>query len=77
MHIDKASTEFESHKDKECPFIHSLVSGCHCTEMKSTRIEDAIYYCGANYRKCEIYKMIKTGGKDIKFPTDSVCMGKV
>lgn len=42
-----------------CPFINTLSPGCYCTEMKSTRVEEAIYYCGENYQKCRIYKKLK------------------
>lgn len=43
-----------------CPFIHTFSPSCYCTEMKSTRIEDAIYYCGGDYQKCNIYNNLKT-----------------
>lgn len=49
-----------------CPFIHSFSPGCYCTDMKSVRVEEAIYYCGGNYRKCNIYKSLtKKAGSEI------------
>ena len=43
----------------QCPFIHDFLKDCHCTNMKSVKVEEAIYYCGANYNKCSIYKSLK------------------
>lgn len=56
---NKETIEFENYKGRKCPFINEILSACHCTDMKSVRIEEAIYYCGANYRKCDIYKGLK------------------
>lgn len=43
----------------QCPFINRILTDCHCSDMRSVKIEEAIYYCGANYDKCNIYKSLK------------------
>jgi len=75
--IYKELVSFEQHRGRFCPFIHKLLTDCHCSDMRSMKVEEAIYYCGANYGKCGIYKMLKTGGKDIQFLSDSVCREKI
>lgn len=58
-----------------CPLVHCFLPACYCTEMKSTRVEEAIYYCGANYSKCAIYKKLKKANK-LQFPFSDI-VGKV
>lgn len=43
-------------KKKPCPFIQEPYDDCLCANMLSQNIEAAIYYCGGNFKKCEIYK---------------------
>lgn len=55
----KELISLEQHKGRFCPFIHKLLKDCHSSDMRSVKIEEAIYYCGANYDKCNIYKSLK------------------
>lgn len=41
---------------RPCPFIQEPYDDCLCANMLSQNIEAAIFYCGGNFRKCEIYK---------------------
>ncbi len=41
---------------RACPFIQEPYDDCLCASMLSRNIEAAIYYCGGNFKKCEIYK---------------------
>jgi hypothetical protein len=45
-------------KLKFCPFINDNYEDCYCNDLKSQNIETVIYYCGQNYRLCNIYKLI-------------------
>ena len=46
-------------KQKKCPLLHLPLDDCYCSNINSLNAEAAIYYCGAHYEKCEIYKAHK------------------
>lgn len=48
-----------------CPFIDHLLTGCYSSSMVSITVEEAIYYCGTNYGKCERYQLLQARGEDI------------
>lgn len=60
---NKETIEFENYKGRKCPFINEILSACHCSDMRSTNIENAIYYCGANFIECPVYWKLKKDGK--------------
>ncbi len=39
-----------------CPFVKSPFDDCHVSSMNSASIGEAVYYCGGNFRECEIFK---------------------
>ena len=41
---------------KSCPFINQSFNECYCNSMSSLQAEEALYYCGKNYRECPIYE---------------------
>ncbi len=45
-------------RDSICPFVQNSHKGCHCVDMNSRKVNDAIYYCQENFKKCEIYKRL-------------------
>ncbi|MBI5640504.1 MAG: hypothetical protein HZA17_08775 [Nitrospirae bacterium] len=47
-----------------CPFIMKPFDGCYCTSTSSLYTEATIFYCGGNYKQCEIYgkKLKEMGG---------------
>ncbi len=55
-----------------CPFISNPCDECYCFRLTSSNINSLLYYCGKNFKQCDIYKRlnseIKTGiteqGKD-------------
>ena len=38
-----------------CPNIEKPFDNCYCTSTSSLYAEATIYYCGGNYKDCEIY----------------------
>lgn len=50
-----------------CPYIGRLLSRCYCADMASIKVEEAIYYCGANYGQCKTYQDIKAKDECISF----------
>jgi hypothetical protein len=38
-----------------CPYIQKPFEQCYCTSTSSLYAEATIYYCGGNYKDCEIY----------------------
>jgi len=46
----------EEKNGKFCPLIKECLEECYCTNMSSKTIEAAIYFCGSNYTKCNIYE---------------------
>ena len=38
-----------------CPNINKPFDNCYCTSTSSLYAEATIYYCGGNYKDCEIY----------------------
>jgi hypothetical protein len=38
-----------------CPNIHKPLDNCYCISTSSLYAEATIYYCGGNYKDCEIY----------------------
>jgi len=46
----------QSKKGRYCPFIGDPLRECFLIDMNSQNIEQAIYYCGGNFEKCEIYR---------------------
>lgn len=44
---------------RQCPFVQNPPSeDCYCVKLDSLSVEDALYYCGKNFEKCEIYGAI-------------------
>ena len=41
-----------------CPFVQNPHKDCHCVDMNSRKVNDAIYYCQKNFKKCKIYKRL-------------------
>jgi len=39
-----------------CPIIEEPFPECHCSEMTSVKISDAIYYCQEHYLECPIFR---------------------
>jgi hypothetical protein len=39
-----------------CPLIQNPLEECHCSSLDSLNTEAAIYYCGGNHHKCEIFQ---------------------
>ncbi len=39
-----------------CPFIGKPFESCYCASTSSLYTEATIYYCGGNFKKCEIYE---------------------
>jgi len=44
-----------SAQKKYCPFIRKSLRCCYCHKLSSQDTEAAIYYCAANYEKCQFY----------------------
>ncbi|WDN89363.1 hypothetical protein BuS5_02331 [Desulfosarcina sp. BuS5] len=44
--------------DRICPFIQNPHKDCHCVDMNSRKVNDVIYYCQKNFKKCKIYKRL-------------------
>ncbi len=38
-----------------CPNINKPFDKCYCISTSSLHAEATIYYCGGNYKDCEIY----------------------
>ncbi|MHB8880183.1 MAG: hypothetical protein ACYC69_01595 [Thermodesulfovibrionales bacterium] len=38
-----------------CPFVSRPFEKCYCTSTSSMVVEATIYFCGGNYKQCEIY----------------------
>ena len=38
-----------------CPHVHKPFDHCYCTSTSSLFAEATIYYCGGNYKECEIF----------------------
>jgi hypothetical protein len=44
-----------------CPFLEDAYRECYVANLTSGAIDKAIYYCGGEYGKCEIYgRLVKT-----------------
>lgn len=54
--------EKEEH-GKLCPFIENPHEDCYILSMDSLKVEAAVYYCGRNYKKCDIYQRLVKEGK--------------
>ena len=39
-----------------CPFVKAPFDECYISSMTSGSIGEAVYYCGGNFRECDIYK---------------------
>lgn len=54
--VVSAHKAFEQQLDGSiCPFVAAPSVECHCLNITSSKIKSVIYYCGANFKKCEIY----------------------
>jgi hypothetical protein len=42
--------------EKHCPFVDSPLRECFVVGIDSVSAEKAIYYCGRNFKECEIYR---------------------
>ena len=46
----------DNHEDSIlCPHIQKPFENCYCTSTSSLYAEATIYYCGGNYKDCEIF----------------------
>ena len=44
-----------------CPFLDDACGECYVADLTSGAIDRAIYYCGGEYGRCEIYgRLVKT-----------------
>jgi hypothetical protein len=41
-----------------CPFVNEPRKECHCYDLRSQNIMEAIVYCGGTYGNCEIYRRL-------------------
>lgn len=41
---------------KHCPFVDAPWNECFVVGIDSVSAERAIYYCGRNFKECEIYR---------------------
>lgn len=41
---------------KLCPFIENPHEDCYILTLDSLKVEAAVYYCGKNFKECDIYK---------------------
>lgn len=39
-----------------CPYVKSPREDCYCFSMSSLKTHATVYYCGGNYRACEIFR---------------------
>jgi len=46
---------------KLCPFIENPHEDCYIVTLDSLKVEAAVYYCGGNYKKCELYQKLVKG----------------
>ena len=49
----------KSTQKKLCPFLKDPSDACYCTKLNSQFVEKAIYFCGNNFDKCEIFANTK------------------
>jgi len=47
---------------KLCPFLGEPFDYCYCVKMNSQYVERAVYYCGNNFKSCEIYRYVSENG---------------
>lgn len=45
-------------KKMKCPFIYEPYEDCYCAAMNCRNTEKAHYFCGENFPRCGIYKMM-------------------
>lgn len=41
-----------------CPFVENPHDDCYIVTLESLKVEAAIYYCGGNYKKCDLYQRL-------------------
>ncbi|TAL22277.1 MAG: hypothetical protein EPN94_11400 [Nitrospirae bacterium] len=41
-----------------CPFVQNPDDDCYIVTLDSLKVEAAIYYCGENFKECDIYKKL-------------------
>lgn len=41
-----------------CPFVENPTDDCFIVALDSLKVEAAIYYCGRNFKECDIYKKL-------------------
>ena len=41
-----------------CPFVENPHDDCYIVTLESLKVEAAIYYCGGNFQKCDIYQRL-------------------
>ena len=48
----------QNRQDRLCPLISLELGGCYCHDLSSGKIEQAVHYCGGNYRECPQYLLV-------------------
>ncbi|MBI3753528.1 MAG: hypothetical protein HY266_05700 [Deltaproteobacteria bacterium] len=48
--------EQKKSKRKICPFVQDADDNCYCVKMDSKSTMAMIYYCGGQFKKCEIFR---------------------
>jgi hypothetical protein len=50
--------------EKTCPLINDPYEDCYCFKLNTQeKIKKSIYYCGENFKECEIYISYKAAGR--------------
>jgi len=53
-----------SNTEKMCPLINDPYEDCYCFKLNTQeKIKKSIYYCGENFKECEIYISYKAAGR--------------
>lgn len=47
---------------QNCPYLRANHKECYCVDITSSKVSDAIKYCGTNYLDCPVLKTL-TGYK--------------
>lgn len=43
---------------QNCPYLRANHKECYCVDITSSKVSDAIKYCGTNYLDCPILKKL-------------------
>lgn len=53
---------------QNCPYLRANRKECYCVDITSSKVRDAIRYCGTNYLDCPLFEKFQEQSRIVRNP---------